>query len=97
MTEHRRIGITVIPDDAELAKYLEELSIQNQTLCEGILIELRETVTGTLAEDQPEIFAYAKMLNFLASLSKIELNNLCAAALWKLHGQNNAEIIPLSD
>ena len=47
--------------------------------------ELIETIDETIASGQPPIFAFGKMLNYLATLEKPELVEILAGALWTLN------------
>ena len=51
-----------------------------------------ELLADAIETSDPYVFAYAKLLNFLASdtLSKTELVHLCAAAMWGGYTENDA-------
>lgn len=82
MSNIRRIGIRAIPDDADIAKFLESLIQEyNKKTIEKVK-ELNETIKETENSGQPAEFAFGKMLNYLATLEKPELIELLAGALW---------------
>lgn len=92
-----RVGLTPVPDDEELIQFLTGMIAADADLCDHHIIELRETIEETLKSEEPIEFAYARMINFLAEGIEVrELAHLCAAAMWRLHGQNNAEITSIS-
>jgi hypothetical protein len=81
------------PDDEEISKYLESKSIKDFDECQAVLVELAETIFYTFQNEEPKIFAYGRLLNYLTDgVERETLTRICAAALWKLYGQNNAEI-----
>lgn len=87
-----RIGLTPVPDDAEIVGFLQKTISHDRDHLEEILLDLSGTVFETQEKGQPKDFAYGKLMNYLASLPRPVRIHLCAAALWKLHGQENAEI-----
>jgi hypothetical protein len=89
-----RIGLDVVPDftDAELLGFLQKTIFHDTQYCEEVLADLIGTTDETKEKGQSEEFAYAKLMNYITDLPKPVRIHLCAAALWKLHGQNNAEI-----
>ncbi|AAN02117.1 gp63 [Mycobacterium phage Barnyard] len=93
----RRIGFEPVPDftDEELVQFLQKTITNDTDHLEEVLIDLLGTVEETRANGQNVEFAYAKLMNWLTGLPKPVRIHLCAAALWKLHGQENAEIRPL--
>lgn len=81
------IGLHPVPPDAVLEEYLKETIQQDIARLDGQLELLWDAVEESLDKGQPEVFAYAKLLNFLASdtLDKPDLVHLCAASMWKLY------------
>jgi hypothetical protein len=81
------IGLHPVPPDAVLEEYLKETIQQDIERLNGQLELLWDAVEESLDKGQPEVFAYAKLLNFLASdtLDKPDLVHLCAASMWKLY------------
>jgi hypothetical protein len=81
------IGLHPVPPDAVLEEYLNETIQKDVARLDGQLELLWDAVEESLDKGQPEVFAYAKLLNFLASdtLDKPDLVHLCAAAMWKLY------------
>ncbi|AZS12599.1 hypothetical protein HWB99_gp063 [Mycobacterium phage DrLupo] len=90
----RRIGFEPVPDftDAELVEFLKKTITNDTDHLLEILEDLIGTVEETKANGQAEEFAYAKLMNYLTQLPKPVRIHLCAAALWKLHGQENADL-----
>jgi hypothetical protein len=80
----RRVGFTPVPDDADLEVFFADLIRDNEKVLGEILSELDETLAFTVANDEPRLFAYGKLLNYLASLDKNSRVHICAAALWKI-------------
>jgi translation initiation factor 2B subunit (eIF-2B alpha/beta/delta family) len=87
-----RIGLTPVPDDEELLRFLKKTISHDTDHLEEVMADLMGSVEETLSKEQPEEFVYAKLMNFLASLERPVRIHLCAAALWKLHGQENATL-----
>lgn len=83
MDNVRHIGIRPIPDDADISKFLQETNTEYQTKLDGIILQLNDTLTETVKESQPPVFALAKLLNYLAKMEKPELIELLSAALWR--------------
>lgn len=79
----RRIGIRVIPDDVDIANFVKKLDREYQVKVDEIKIQLEETINQTLKQGQPRIFAFAKLLNYLATLEKPELIEMLSSTLWK--------------
>lgn len=90
----RRIGFEPVPEftDAELSEFLRKTISHDTDHVDELLVDLAETIEETKANGQEIGFAYAKLMNYLAGLEKPVRIHLCAAALWKLHGQENAEL-----
>lgn len=83
MDNVRRIGIRAIPDDADIAKFLAQLTNEYaDKVCE-VDDQLKDTIDETIRQNQPPIFAFGKLLNYLATLEKPELIELVAGLLWK--------------
>lgn len=80
----RRIGLRPIPDDADIAKFLQQTIEEYQDKFDIQWTALEETLEQTIRNDEPPIFAVGKMLNYLASLEKPELIELLAGAMWGL-------------
>ena len=85
MDNVRHIGIRPIPDDADVAKFLGELAVEYRKLLDEKCKELIDTIDETIESNQPPIFAFGKMLNYLATLEKPELVEILAGALWTLN------------
>ena len=83
------IGLVPVPDDGELSDFIRKMIVSDSEQCDRHTAELAETVEVTREMEEPEEFAYARMLNFLAdNLEQKELIHLCAAALWRIHNLN---------
>lgn len=83
MDNVRHIGIRPVPDDADIAKFLSQLVDEYQTHREDVEQQLKETVEETIRANQPPVFAFGKLLNYLATLEKPELIELLSSVLWK--------------
>lgn len=79
----RRIGIRAVPDDADIAKFLSELSEEYKKKAEEIEDQLVDTIDQSIEEGQPPIFAFGKLLNYLATMEKPELIEVLSGMLWK--------------
>lgn len=90
----RRIGLDVVPEfsDEEMLGFLQKTINNDAIYCDEVLTDLIGTADETKEKGQAEEFIYAKLMNFLAGLPKPVRIHLCAAALWRLHGQENAEL-----
>lgn len=82
----RRVGITPIPTDANVEHFLEGLRSDNQDSLDAVLSDMRKTIAQTEHVGEPVVFAYGKLLNYLASteVRKPDLIRLLAAAIWEL-------------
>lgn len=83
MDNPRRIGIRAVPPDADIARFLQQLIKEYEAKLNGVERGLADTVSQTAHDNEPEVFAFAKMLNYLATLTKPELIELLASSLWK--------------
>lgn len=83
MDNVRRIGIRAVPDDADIAKFLGAMIEENQEKRIEVENQLRDTVDETIRQNQPPVFAFAKLLNYLATLEKPDLIELLSSCLWK--------------
>lgn len=83
MSNVRRIGIRAIPDDADIAKFLSELIDEYQEKSREKSVQLEETIEQTIRSNEPPVFAFGKMLNYLATLEKPELIELLAGVMWE--------------
>jgi hypothetical protein len=81
------IGLRPVPPDAVLEEYIKQTIASDLERLNGQLELLWDAVEESLEKGQPEVFAYAKLLNFLASdtLDRPDLVHLCAASMWKLY------------
>lgn len=79
------IGLVPVPGDKPLGEFIESLIVRDTVLMDEKVQELHDTIKETLESDQPEEFAYAKMLNYLAKgVPHPDLISVCAAALWHI-------------
>jgi hypothetical protein len=84
----RKVGLVPVPPDEELGAFLLNMVTEDSGTLDRHLAELQDTVDVTIEDKDPEVFAYARMLNFLAknqNMNRLELVHLCAAALWRLN------------
>lgn len=90
----RRIGFEPVPDftDKELSEFLHKTISHDIDHVEEVLADLIGTIQETRENGQDIGFAYAKLMNYLTQLPKPVRIHLCAGALWKLHGQENADV-----
>lgn len=82
MNNVRRIGLKPVPDDADIAKFLAKTMEEYTQKTNATIKQLEETLEQTIQDEQPPIFAFGKMLNYLATLEKPELIELLAGSLW---------------
>ena len=78
-----KVGIRVVPQDVDIAEFLYALKEEYTAKTDEKLQELEDTIEQTIRSNEPPIFAFGKMLNYLASLEKPELIELLAGAMWK--------------
>ena len=83
------VGLTPVPDDGDIQKFMTALQAQHSVQLLDMVGELFDTLHETVAENQPRIFAYGKLVNYLASdkITQPELHAICAAALWHIVSQ----------
>lgn len=78
------VPIHPVPDDQEIADYLNELigidMVELKKLCE----EYTEGEQHCIENGQPAIFVYGQALNKLRAQLKEDLVHMLAAALWEL-------------
>ena len=84
----RHVGFTPIPKDADIAEFLQNLIKEQREELGATLKQLYDTIEQTHEAEEPTVFAFAKLLNFLASLEKPELVRLLSAALWEGYFHN---------
>ena len=82
MTDGRRVGLRPIPEDVDIAEFLYATMQEYRNKAKEKVKELDDTIEETIRSDQPPIFAFGKMLNYLATLEKPELIELLAGSLW---------------
>lgn len=83
MDDVRRIGLRQVPDDADIALFLNRMWEEHQEKLEAKEFELDETLESTIKEKEPPIFAFGKLMNYLATLEKPELIELLSASMWR--------------
>ena len=79
------VGLTPVPD-GDIQEFLTQLQGEHSAQMLDMMSALFDTLTETVAERQPRIFAYGKLVNHLASenITPPELHAICAAALWHI-------------
>lgn len=82
MTDH--VGLNPVPDDAKLEDWLEELLEAANKEKESLLEEFVDVVQYGKNEGEPYLFAYARLLNHLASLDHPLLIHILSAAIWEI-------------
>lgn len=84
-----RIGNKPAPSDSELVTYITEMRERDAVELESLLSELETTDTDAQADGQPEVFVYARLVNYLTSdeVSLDSLIHLAASAIWNVYGQ----------
>ena len=82
------VGLTAVPEDDDLVDFIKSLIRNHRGLLLITKEELQETLAQTEEAGEPQVFGYAKLMNFLAQgIAEPDLVNLCAAALWELYKQ----------
>lgn len=81
-----RVGLTPIPTDANVDQFLEDLWREHSQELERLLGDMKRTIEQTEDDGEPAMFAYGKLLNYLASdeAKRPKLIRLLAAAIWEL-------------
>lgn len=84
-----RVGLEPVPDDENIANWLTERSLKHEEIVGEVLTGIEGLRAEVKEDGEPDIFAYGKLLNFLASeeVSQPELIAICAGALWWLHDE----------
>jgi hypothetical protein len=84
-----RVRPEPVPDDENIAEWLDEKEEIHEAIVNEMLDAINGVIDQTRSEGEPDIFAYGKLLNYLAStdIKQPELIAICAAALWWLHGE----------
>jgi hypothetical protein len=82
----RRVGLTPVPDNANVEAFLQSVAEDHDQELFHVLVDMKATIEQTHEAGEPAIFAYGKLLNFLASdkLTDPDRLKLLAAALWEL-------------
>jgi hypothetical protein len=83
MDNVRRIGIRAIPDDVNIATFLSKMIEEHDHKREAVEEQLADTLEETIRASQPPVFAFAKLMNYLATLEKPELIELLSSSLWR--------------
>lgn len=83
MTGH--VGLHSVPDDKDLAKWLRSLLIEANEEFLVYFNEWQEVVEMTEESKEPEEWAYARLLNNLATLDQPKLIRLFSAAIWRIN------------
>lgn len=83
MSEDGRVGIRAVPADTDIAIFLDKLMEEYKQISDEKEKELADTIEQTIRDNEPPIFAFGKMLNYLAQLEKPELIEILAGTLWK--------------
>lgn len=84
-----RIGLKSVPPDVVLEEWLYNLFLEYRHETDNFGIELMDTIMQTHHERQPHIFAFAKMLNKLATMEKPDLIKILSAAMWHALGEED--------
>ena len=80
----RRIGLHQVPDDADMAKFLEELLANAKKELARLITEFDEVLEYGEEEGEPKIFGYARLLNHLSETKNPELVRMLSAAVWAM-------------
>lgn len=87
-----RVGNTPAPSDEELVSWLLKMRENDATELESLLAELKNTDADTQAGGEPEVFVYARLMNYLGNgINETELMHMCAAAVWQVYGQQEKD------
>jgi HSP90 family molecular chaperone len=77
-----RVGLEPAPDDDKLVEWLREKIDKAEKDFNKLVSDFHEVVDYGIEEGEPFEFAYARLLNFCASLSQKELIELLSGATW---------------
>ena len=84
-----RVGNMPAPSDAELVSWLVKMRDDDATELTNLLVELETTDADTRDGGEPEVFVYARLMNYLGNgINETELMHLAAAAIWQVYGQD---------
>lgn len=78
----KRVGLHYIPDDADMAIFLEERLQEAKAELSVLITEFAEVLHYGEEEDEPKIFGYARLLNHLSETKNPELVRMLSAAIW---------------
>lgn len=82
------------PDDGEIERFLNETKDTDLEELQEFLGDMLNTISETEANQEPRIFAYGKLWNFLKGpeISNAMKTKLLAAAIWELtNGEQNGK------
>ena len=79
-----RVGLTPVPDDGDISAFLFKIQNEHFQILRDRLEALVGTINQTRSDNEPDIFAYGKLMNYLASddVDEPELLAMCASAMW---------------
>lgn len=79
----KRIGVDPVPDDEDLVKWLNERFKSSDEEYKTIFTEFQEVVSLTRENGEPIEFAYARLLNRLATLDAPVILRALSAVIWR--------------
>jgi hypothetical protein len=85
-----RVGAHPIPSDEELVSFLKDMRTADAEELKQLLEELK--ITDNDSVDEPEVFTYARLINYLGNgIDTTQLMHIAAAAVWQVYGQEDNE------
>lgn len=78
------VGPIPVPNDTNLADFLTKLRHEATLELEVLLSEFSEVIDYGKEEGEPEEFAYARLLNQLATIETPKLIRILSAAIWRI-------------
>lgn len=81
-----RVGLTPVPDDTDIVKFLEKIKEDSSFKVNALVEEFEEVVHYGQEEGEPEIFAYARLLNHLAMVEHGDLIRMLATMVYQEKG-----------
>lgn len=78
----KRIGVDPVPDDAEKEQWLQDKLKTATELAKQLADGFEDAAQYSKEQNEPEIFAYARLLNHVAGLDQPTLIRILSAFVW---------------
>ena len=78
----KKVGLHQVPDDEDMEDFLRSLLQEAKLELSSLITEFSDVVQYGDEEEEPKIFAYARLLNHLSQAKKPEIVRMLSAAIW---------------